>query len=60
MKDFETCQIDPHRFNHRNPMTAEMVYLESFSEEVTTQKIRDGLISLLKHHGIPEEKIRGL
>ena len=60
VNEFEKCQINPHHFNHHKHMTVAMCYLKDFSESETVQKIRDGLIGLLKSHGAPEEKIRTL
>ncbi|MBI1730519.1 hypothetical protein HY229_06490 [Candidatus Acetothermia bacterium] len=60
VNEFETCQINPHHFNHHQHMTVAMGYLNDFSEEKTGQKIRQGLIRLLENHGAPEEKVRAL
>ena len=55
--DFESGRQDPESFDHARHIAVAMHYLKRMDEAATHERIRRGIKSLLRRHGVPEAKI---
>ena len=53
---FEACTVTPSRFNHEAHVRLAYIYLVEYDVESAVQRMRDGLLNFLQHHGIPLSK----
>jgi hypothetical protein len=56
VRDFESCKTAKDQFTHRSHLTVAAWYLANFSLADATQKMRDGLLRFLDHHGVGHDK----
>lgn len=51
--EFERCEVDPARFDHKAHVAIAWVYLDRFGEAVATDRFVTALRALTAHLGVP-------
>ncbi|HEU0048360.1 MAG TPA: hypothetical protein VFQ43_12235, partial [Nitrososphaera sp.] len=56
VRAFEACQIDKTEFRHRHHLSVAVWYVEMFGREAALDRMREGLLRFLDHHGVDQKK----
>ncbi len=54
--DLEACRLTPAQFDHRAHVRAAYCYLVEHDVEPAAARMRDTLVTLLQHNGVPASK----
>lgn len=52
VRKFEACEVQPADFKHRHHLTVSAWYLSRLTEGEATERMRAGLLRLIKHFGV--------
>ena len=56
VRGFETCQTSADQFKHKDHLIVAVWYMHNLGREAALERMREGLLRFIDHHGVDPKK----